>query len=149
MSGRTYRISELANAVGITARTIRHYEDQGLLRPERKGQVRIYAESDRRRLQAICKGVRVGFSLAAIRELLSLRELKGEDSAQHLHRALDLFASRMADLERQRADIDSMLDDLRQGRADIELALAKRGHRIAATGARPKLIGFGLRPAEE
>jgi DNA-binding transcriptional MerR regulator len=149
MTGRFYRISELAAAVGATPRAIRHYEQQGLLSPARNGAIRIYSDRDRRRLQLILKGVRVGFSLADLRAMLETRDLKGDASSQRLAHAVEQFDSRIAALERQRADIDSMLVDLREGRAQIEIALAKRGHRIARPAARLKLIGYGLQPADE
>jgi DNA-binding transcriptional MerR regulator len=149
MTGRSYRISELAAAVGATPRAIRHYEQQGLLAPARIGAVRVYSDRDRRRLQLILKGVRVGFSLAGLREMLDTRDLKGDASCQRLTHAIEQFDSRIGELERQRADIDSMLVDLHEGRAQIEIALSKRGHKIASHAKRPKLIGYGLQPADE
>lgn len=149
MSGKPFRISELAAAVGTTARTIRHYEAQGLLSPGRKAGVRHYTDREKRRLLAILKGVRVGFSLATLRELLAVRDLKSDATTNQLTRALDLFEDRIADLERQKSDIASLLTDLHETKSRIELALAGKGHRIAASGARPKMIGFGLQPADE
>lgn len=149
MTGKTYRISELAAALGTTARTIRHYEAEGLLRPARQGAVRLYAERDRKRLLAILKGVRVGFSLATLRDLLAVRDLKSDAGTHQLTNALDLFADRIAELERQKSDIESLLTDLHETKSKIELALAAKGHRIVTPGSRPKMIGFGLRPADE
>jgi DNA-binding transcriptional MerR regulator len=149
MNGKPFRISELAAAVGTTARTIRHYEAQGLLSPGRKAGVRHYTDREMRRLLAILKGVRVGFSLATLRELLAVRDLKSDATTNQLTRALDLFEDRIADLERQKSDIASLLTDLHETKSRIELALAGKGHRIAASSARPKMIGYGLQPADE
>ena len=63
---RTYSISELAEEFEVTPRTIRFYEDQGLLTPRREGMSRIYSHRDRGRLMLICRGKRLGFSLAEI-----------------------------------------------------------------------------------
>lgn len=149
MTGSTYRISQLAAALGTTARTIRHYEAEGLLRPSRKANVRIYTDRDRRRLLAILKGVRVGFSLATLRELLAVRDLKSDASTGQLTHALELFDGRIADLQRQKSDIESLLNDLHETKSQIELSLAAKGHRMRPSGSRPKLIGYGLQPADE
>lgn len=149
MTGETYRISELASALGTTARTIRHYESEGLLRPARKGNVRLYSERDRRRLLAILKGVRVGFSLATLRELLAVRDLKSDATSGQLTHALELFADRISGLERQRSDIESLLTELHETKSRIELALMAKGHRIVPPGSHPKMIGFGLQPSDD
>jgi DNA-binding transcriptional MerR regulator len=149
MTGRHFRISELASALGTTARTIRHYEAQGLLTPARKAGARLYSDRDRKRLLAILKGVRVGFSLATLRDLLAVRDLKADASTQQLNYALALFDGRIAELERQRSDIESLLTDLHETKSSIELALVAKGHRIGPPGSRPKMIGYGLQPADE
>ncbi len=68
----TFKISELAKEFDITTRSIRFYEDLGLLTPERKGNTRIYNGRDRIRLKLILRGKRLGFSLADIKELFEL-----------------------------------------------------------------------------
>jgi DNA-binding transcriptional MerR regulator len=149
MTGKHFRISELSASLGTTARTIRHYESQGLLSPARKAGARLYSDRDRKRLLAILKGVRVGFSLATLRELLAVRDLKADASTAQLNYALELFEDRIAELERQRSDIDSLLTDLRETKSSIELALVAKGHRIGPPGPHPKMIGYGLQPADE
>lgn len=69
---RTYSISELAREFDVTTRSIRFYEDQGLLNPARQGQTRIYSRQDRVRLKLTLRGKRLGFSLADIRDLFDL-----------------------------------------------------------------------------
>jgi DNA-binding transcriptional MerR regulator len=149
MTGKTYRISELAQALGTTARTIRHYESEGLLKPARIGGARLYSERDKKRILAVLKGVRVGFSLATLRELLGIRDLKSDASTQQLVDALKLFEDRIADLQRQKSDIESLLIDLHETKAKIELALADKGHRMHRPGRPPNMIGYGLQPPEE
>src|SRR5260370_34268551 len=69
---RIYSIAELAREFAITARTIRFYEDEGLIKPRRQGLTRLYSAHDHTRLSWILRGKRLGFSLAEIRELLAL-----------------------------------------------------------------------------
>ena len=68
----TYTISELAKEFGVTTRTIRFYEDQGLLSPKREGTARVFSGRDRVRLKLALRGKRLGFSIAEIRELFEL-----------------------------------------------------------------------------
>lgn len=72
MQSVTYSISQLAQEFDVTTRTIRFYEDQGLLEPQRDGQRRIYTRRDRVRLMLILRGKRIGLSLLEIRELFDL-----------------------------------------------------------------------------
>ena len=79
----TYSISELAKEFDITTRSIRFYEDQGLLTPQRQGQTRIYSKRDRVRLKLILRGKRFGFSLEDIRQLLGMYDRDpGQQAAQ-------------------------------------------------------------------
>ena len=74
---KTYTISDLAQEFGVTTRTLRHYEDQGLVTPARDGINRIYSPRDRVRLKLALRGKRLGFSLGEIRELFELHDLAG------------------------------------------------------------------------
>jgi DNA-binding transcriptional MerR regulator len=94
-----FTIRDLRREFGLTARTIRHYEDCGLLRPERRGTTRIYGESDRKRLRLIMRGKRLGFSLDEIRETLELYYARpGEiaDPEHYLQRIREHRATLMA-----------------------------------------------------
>jgi DNA-binding transcriptional MerR regulator len=109
----TYTISQLAGEFGLTARTLRHYEDKGLLKPARRGQTRLYSRRDRARLERIVLGRRIGLPLDQIAELLSYQELSGADPA-HLRTALArleetrmLLAGRQLDIGRAVADLDA------------------------------------------
>src|SRR5215470_14186477 len=67
-----FTITQLSREFDVTTRTIRFYEDEGLLAPERRGQARIYGPRDRVRLRLILRGKRLGFSLSEIKEILDL-----------------------------------------------------------------------------
>lgn len=108
---QTYTITELAREFGITARAIRFYEDQGLLRPARSGRARIYTKADRTRLKLTLRGKRLGLSLAEIKELI---DMYGgvRNYAPQLQRFLKALAVRRAALEQQREDIEAVLGEI-------------------------------------
>lgn len=143
---RTYSISELSQEFGVTARTIRFYEDEGLVAPARRGRMRVYSARDRARLSIILRGKRVGFSLSEIREMLDLYDLKDGGIAQTLY-ARRKFEERIAALERQKSDIEESLAELRLGLAAIENRLSETGENERAA-ARVRLIGYGVQPAD-
>ena len=107
----TYGIAELAREFGVTARTIRHYEDEGLIAPLRDGQRRVYRPRDRTRLRLILRGRRLGFALAEVREIVDLYDAAPGETGQ-LELLLAKIAGRRAGLEAKRADIEATLDDL-------------------------------------
>lgn len=108
---QTYSITDLAQEFGVTTRTIRHYEEQGLLTPQREGMRRVFSARDRARLKLALRGKRLGLSLSGISELFELSDRACEDPKQagvflaklEKHRAL---------LEQQRQDIDAMLGEI-------------------------------------
>lgn len=108
---RCFTIAGLAKEFGITARTLRFYEDRGLIDPERKGQSRVYTARDRARVALILRGKRLGFSLAEIGELLDLYDLGDGRITQH-RMTLTKFRERIAALKRQREDIDLTISEL-------------------------------------
>ena len=143
---RTYSISDLAEEFGVTARTIRFYEAESLISPQRIGQTRVYTPRDRARLVLILRGKRVGFSLTEIKEMLDLYDLH-DGRATQLSHALKKFDERINALERQRADIEHSLDELREGRAKIELMLGGlKSNAHPSDEKRPRLVGYGLTP---
>ncbi|PWV68864.1 MerR family DNA-binding transcriptional regulator [Halomonas sp. A11-A] len=112
---RTYTIGELAKMFEVTPRTIRFYEQEGLLAPERRGQTRIYRDKDRVRLKLTLRGKRLGFSLAEIREVVMMYDAMPDGNARQLQRLLEILADKRANLERQLEDIRLMhkeLDDV-------------------------------------
>ena len=106
-----HTITELASEFGITTRTIRHYEDEGLLSPRREGQNRLFSPRDRVRLKLALRGKRLGFSLAEIRELFDLYDLARDEKGQ-LEQFLTKLEKRRALLEQQREDIEVMLNEI-------------------------------------
>jgi DNA-binding transcriptional MerR regulator len=114
---RTYTISDLAREFGVTLRALRFYEDRGLLSPRREGAARIYDARDRADLAVILKGKQLGFTLTEIREMLSSE--KGEAAATELKLSISRIDDQIAHLERQRADIDLALEELRRTRMSL------------------------------
>ncbi|HEU0290411.1 MAG TPA: MerR family DNA-binding transcriptional regulator [Burkholderiales bacterium] len=107
----TYTISELAKEFGVTTRTIRFYEDQGLLSPKREGTTRVFSSRDRVRLKLALRGKRLGFSIAEIRELFELYDVSRDEKKQ-LEEFLSRLDRRRAHLEQQREDIEVMLNEI-------------------------------------
>ena len=107
----TYSISDLAGEFSITPRTIRFYEDQDLLHPERQGQKRIYSRHDRGRLAWILRAKRVGFSLSEIAEMLNLYDLD-DNRTQQRHVTLEMCRAQLKSLEEQRLDLDATIAEL-------------------------------------
>ena len=108
---KTYVIGELAKEFDITTRSIRFYEDQGLLAPSRRGQTRIYSQRDRVRLKLILRGKRLGFSLAETGRLFELYDTDKTSKTQ-LVTIMDLIADKKAVLQQQLQDIDVVLTEL-------------------------------------
>ena len=106
-----WNIAELAKEFDVTTRTIRFYEDKGLISPERVGQRRVYHSRDRVRLQLIMRGKRLGFSLDEIQKMIDLYDADPTEAAQ-----LKLFIEKLRErrelLERQRDDIDTVIFEI-------------------------------------
>ena len=141
ISKHTWGIGELASEFGITSRTLRVYEEEGLLDPEREGTRRIYNERNRVRLRLILRGKRLGWSLSDIRESFDLYDSSLGEQAQ-LELMLNKLEQRRETLNAQRDDIDSALRDLqqvesnaRQSLRDIRVAKGKRPVATRSTGA--------------
>lgn len=108
---RTWSITELAEEFGVTLRTLRHYEDIGLLTPERRGSRRVFHPRDRIRLQLILRGRRLGFSLPDIRTIVNMYDEQPGEAGQ-LHYLLEQIEVRRAELDRLRRDIDETWREL-------------------------------------
>ena len=131
---KTFSISELAAEFDVTTRSIRFYEDQGLLHPSRRGQTRIYSSKDRVRLKLILRGKRLGFSLAETKELFDLWDETLSGSEKQLNLLLKTINSKRAELEQQLKDIAMVqlelenaetrcleaLNELEQKKIDVE-----------------------------
>ena len=110
-SQKTYSISELAKEFDVTTRSIRFYEDQSLIKPNRRGQTRIYSPQDRVRLKLILRGKRLGFSLAETRRLFDLYDAD-RSSVQQLQTMLSLIDDKKEHLQQQMEDITVVLMEL-------------------------------------
>ncbi|MEH8196899.1 MerR family DNA-binding transcriptional regulator [Aeromonas allosaccharophila] len=107
----TYSISELAHEFDVTPRTIRYYEDEGLLTPLREGQTRIYNHRDKIRLKLTLRGKRLGFSLAEIRELFEMYDTDRSSKTQ-LHSMIQLIEAKRGVLRQQLEDIQMVMAEL-------------------------------------
>ena len=107
----TYSISELAHEFDITPRTIRYYEDEGLITPTREGQTRIYSHKDKIRLKLTLRGKRLGFSLAEIRELFDMYDTDRSSKTQ-LHSMIQLINAKRQSLQQQLEDIQMVMAEL-------------------------------------
>ncbi len=108
---RTFSISDLAKEFSITTRTIRFYEAEGLLQPQRQGQTRIYAEKDRVHLMLILRGKRLGFSLAESKQIIALYD-PATDNREQTHLLLQKIEQRQQLLNQQLQDIRHMQEEL-------------------------------------
>ena len=113
MSARTWTIGELAEEFDTTLRTIRFYEDRGLLSPERHGQTRIFHARDRVRLQLILRGKRLGFRLNEIAHVIDMYDNPPGEAGQLEFLLIDIQARR-DHLLRKRRDLDEALAELDQ-----------------------------------
>jgi len=107
----SYSIGELAKEFDITTRSIRFYEDQGLILPTRKGQTRIYNQRDKVRLKLILRGKRLGFSLAETGRLFELYDAD-KSSATQLETFMSLILQKKEDLKQQLEDIQAVMFEL-------------------------------------
>src|SRR5690606_12279294 len=122
-SSTTWTISQLAQEFAITPRTIRFYEDEGILAPERNGRTRVYRSRDRARLTLALRGKRLGLSLAEIRSLIDMY-----DSPQDTHRQLQPYLAILEQhrlmLERKREDIELTLSEIAEQEMQCRTLLA-------------------------
>lgn len=105
-------IREMCDSFNVTPRTLRFYEDRELIRPERRGQHRLYNRSDRARLTLILRGKRFGFSLEQIRQILELYDPSERNYRQTLQ-ALATARERLSDMERQYSELGAAIIELR------------------------------------
>jgi DNA-binding transcriptional MerR regulator len=121
-SRRFFSIGQLAKEFGLTLRALRFYEDRGLLRPKREGNLRLYTPVDRERLRVILKAKALGFTLSEIKDTLASADAHAEPS-------LALSASQVADqiahLEQQHAEVSAALAELHSLRALLPNASAR------------------------
>lgn len=124
----TFAISDLAREFGITPRTIRFWEDQGILAPDREGNKRIFTRRDRARLKMALRGKRLGLSLAEIKDLIGMYN-STEDETPQLLQCLRIMEKRRLALQQQREDIEAMLADIGQFESLCREELTRRNQR--------------------
>lgn len=108
-----FTIGDLAREFGVTLRALRFYEDKGLLEPRREGLTRLYSAVERSRLSTILKGKKLGFTLAEIKSMVALRE-GGPMPSGGLALTREKCVEQVSLLERQKADIEEAIAELRQ-----------------------------------
>jgi len=121
-----FGITELCRESGITLRTIRFYEDKGLLAPRRVGGTRVYTRRDRARLALILRSKAIGASLAEIKHYLDLYGAHGEGRTQQMRFVLQRTDAAIAELETKRAHIEATLAELRVINAAVRKQLGER-----------------------
>ncbi len=121
-----YSVSELGKDLGVSARTIRLYEDKGLIAPCRAGNNRVYTPRDRSRMILILRGKRLGFTLREIKEYLDLYDVD-PTHAKQLRLLLKSVHSRIARLEDQRVALEQTLTELREVESQAKAALVTLG----------------------
>lgn len=120
----TFTIGELAKEFAITTRSIRFYEDEGLIYPNRKGQARIYSSKDRTRLKLILRGKRLGFSLGETKTIFELYDNEPTEEKQ-LKKMLELIEDKKQKLIQQQKDLEEVLFDLAALEDSCHESLAK------------------------
>ena len=132
MPNKTYSISDLASEFGITTRTIRFYEEKGLISPLREGQKRIYNSADRVRIKLILRGKRIGMTLQECVDVIDMYDPE-HNNAEQLHSLITMVKERRAQLVQQKQDIDDMLAGLDEVQSLCQQSLANKSRHNPAT----------------
>ncbi|MBK7357195.1 MerR family DNA-binding transcriptional regulator [Propionivibrio sp.] len=131
----SFSISDLAREFGITPRTIRFYEDQRLISPQREGRTRVFSRRDRTRLKLALRGKRLGFSLAEIGYLINMYD-SARDKNTQLTELLNGLAQRKAALVQQREDIEAVLQEINAVEQQChELLSARAAQDVSSSGS--------------
>lgn len=126
MTQSLYTISDLAREFGVTTRTIRFYEEKGLVTPRREGQKRLFTPADRVRIKLILRGKRIGMSLDECVEVIDMYDPEHNNTEQ-LHSLIERVQEKRARFEQQKRDIDEMIRGLEEVQSLCEQALADAG----------------------
>jgi DNA-binding transcriptional MerR regulator len=119
------RIGEMAKTFGVTLRTLRFYEDKGLIHPKRDGSTRLYTRRDKARLKLIMLGRKVGFSLRDVKQIMDLYDPNGANTKQ-LRLMLEKSDKQLARLQKQRGAIEEAITELSDTMAAARRLLAER-----------------------
>jgi DNA-binding transcriptional MerR regulator len=109
---RSWSVRELADELGVTTRTLRFYEAEGLISPLREGTIRRYSVRDRARLRLILRGRRFGMTVAECREIVDMYDGAATSERRQLQLMLERLADIAADLTQRRADLDRIMDEV-------------------------------------
>ena len=120
----TYTIRDLASEFGVTTRTIRFYEEKGLLNPVREGQRRRYSAADRTKLRLILRGKRLGFSLDESAEIILMYNPSGRNRKQ-VETLAGKIREKRDQLLARRLELDAMLEEMDQAEKSCNAALAE------------------------
>ena len=112
-------IQEVATQLGVTHRTLRFYEDKGLIEPQRVGNTRIYSRRDIGRMQLILRGKKLGFTIREIKEFLDLYDADPTQLEQMQH-LLGRIRDRLKLLQRQRVALEKTMIELKQMEAEAK-----------------------------
>ena len=127
----SYTISDLAAEFNVTTRTIRFYEEKGLLNPSRAGNRRIYGPADRTRLRLILRGKRLGFSLDESAEIVLMYGSAGNNRRQ-LEKLVSGIREKQIGLKQQQQDLAVMLADLKDAERKCLEAMDELGQESTA-----------------
>ncbi len=118
-------VTQLARDLGVTARTIRFYEDKGLISPQRAGSTRVYTARDRARMILILRGKRLGFSLREIKEYLDLYDVD-HSQAEQIRLLMTGVRKRLGSLKEQRKALELTINELEDILRQSEDALVEK-----------------------
>lgn len=134
MSQSTWTISELAREFSVTPRTIRFYEDQGIVSPGRQGRNRVYRARDRTRLKLALRGRRLGLQLSEILDLINMYDDSADSSTAQLRHYAEVLETHRLKLEQQQRDLEDTLREIRQQETECQALLRERAMETAAEG---------------
>jgi DNA-binding transcriptional MerR regulator len=122
---KTWTVGELADELGVTTRTLRFYEAEGLIAPARSGSSRVYDHRDRARLRLILRGKRFGMSLAEIREIVDMYDGAASSERKQLEMLLDRLGEIAADLRARQQDLARTLAEVTEVAGQCRSRLAE------------------------
>ena len=125
MPDKTYTISDLAKEFGVTTRTMRFYEEKGMISPLRDGQKRLYSNADRVRIKLILRGKRIGMTLQECVDVIDMYDPE-HNNAEQLHSLINKVKERREQMLQQKRDIDDMLTGLDEVQSLCEQSLASK-----------------------
>lgn len=122
---KTYSISTLAQQFNVSTRTIRYYEELGLLQPERKDtRTRVFLKKDQTRLRLILRGKKYGFSLEEIKEMIELFD-QDRTGKKQLERTVEYGKNKIAEVTERIEELTQLRNEMEGLLVDFETRLNK------------------------